>query len=84
MTSSNGTVMYAPLSKGTSVLFEDGDWRICRTGTGDESSIYHLCNDADGVHHWWHISSRDRCAYCATMVPDGVMGLWQLHNWDRP
>lgn len=72
----------------STVLFQDGDWRICRTGVAgkrNNSAIYHRCgDDHDLVQQWWHISHASRCLYCATKVPDPIMGLWLLHTWDQP
>ena len=72
------------------VLFEDGDWRICRIGRylarDGTSMIYHKCKDEFNLNQaWWHIGHRDKsCVWCNSDVPDPIMGLFILHNWDRP
>ena len=68
----------------TAVLFEEGDWRICRTGIKDHSAIYHHCGDEFDVNnHWWHISLQDRCVFCQVAVPAEIYGLYLLHQWER-
>ncbi len=68
----------------STVLFEDGPWRICRTGLGDSSAIYHHCGDEyDLSQDWWHIGVDDQCAYCQVAVPAEIQGLLILHQWDR-
>lgn len=75
----------------TDVLFEDGDWRICRTGYGDGSGIYHKCGDTrDGwdayqlADEWWRNYRVDKCMFCKETIPAEIQGLYILHNWDRP
>ncbi len=68
----------------STVLFEEGDWRICRTDFGDGSAIHHLCREEYNRHQaWWRISNNGFCAYCRDKVPESIMGLWTLHNWDQ-
>lgn len=68
----------------TDILFEDGDWRICRTGRY-ESVVQHMCIDEfNRNNQWWHISTDNHCVYCRVKVPDPIAGLFILHNWDRP
>ena len=72
----------------TTVLFEDGDWRICRIGHSSQahsSSILHKCRDKFNLNQeWWHISHTDWCEFCSVKVPDPIRGLFILHTWDRP
>ena len=75
----------------SSVLFEAGSWRICRTVNNrnkERSVIHHFCGD--NCHdEWWRSSgpvgagSTYRCLYCWARVPDEIYGLWILHEWDR-
>ncbi len=67
------------------ILFEDGLWRICRTVYSATSIIQHKCQNTKNGHvpGWWHISLDDSCVYCRDKVPDPILGLWRLHNWDR-
>ena len=68
----------------STVLFQDGDWRICLTGLRDNSAVYHNCTDAGNTNdEWWHISSDTKCMYCKTEVPDEIQGLWILYAWDK-
>jgi len=67
------------------VLFEDGDWRICQYSQGDDpgsSHIYHRCHFA-GSPSWWGISAEAQCGWCVIAVPEPILGLWRLHNWNR-
>ena len=59
-------------------LFEDGDWRLV-DGMVDESSIMHRCGSQD----WWFYVRNGFCNSCDVSVPDKMMGLQSLHNWDR-
>ena len=69
----------------TDVLFEEGDWRISRTGFGDGSVIMHRCGDEYSLgDRWWHISdAEDRCVFCQIAVPAEIYGLLLLHQWER-
>ncbi len=69
----------------STMLFEDGPWRICRTGLRDNTAIYHQCGDPYNVDNtWWHISAEDTCLYCKTKVPDPILGLIELHRVSKP
>ena len=68
----------------TAVLFENGSWRICRTGLTDNSAIWHHCEDEFNLKKdWWRISQEDHCAFCQVAVPAEIQGLLILHQWAR-
>lgn len=66
------------------VLFEDGDWRIAQPYANTlETAIYHRCQDPNMDSSWWHISMPAYCVSCDEKIPDPILGLWQLHTWER-
>lgn len=77
----------------SSVLFQDGDWRICKsrlTLPGKFSSIiHHRCThrarneDLDRSGDWWFAAGKAYCNWCKLKIPADIKGLWILHEWDR-
>ncbi len=70
----------------SSVLFQDGDWRIYSTewdNSKPRSMIYHRCGISGGDHQWWQGTKGTKCMSCHERIPDAIKGLWRLHEWDR-
>ena len=78
----------------TVILFEDKRWRLVRQVHKDPvynkaawklAYIEHNCIGqplglTDPV---WYYSSKNRCYSCETPIPDEMMGLKALVNWER-
>ena len=65
------------------LLHKDGLWSLY--SFDDTLSImFHLCR---GHGHIQRNSPVDpntgRCSACTRDAPDGIQGLWKLHNWER-
>ena len=72
----------------STVLFEDGDWRIRRagfSGGGANSIIQHRCPSYYGVktQAWWYYTDGTQCVTCNAAIPEALIGLKALHEWDR-
>ena len=72
----------------SAVLFQDGDWRICQNLIhGNEgTAIHHHCVSSlrNGLQdRWWHSTKGTKCLFCHESIPDAILGLWRLHEWDR-
>lgn len=70
-------------------LFEDGDWRL-QTDIIRPSAIYHRCQDGPEYWwdtekaYWWHVGWDEKvCCHCSLPVPEAIIGLHTLYNWDR-
>ena len=77
------------------VLLEVGDWKLIRARfkpiTGVDSFPIHMCGKSPegyGVHRYeysdWERKEKrtGRCIKCNEMMPDEILGLWTLHNWE--
>ena len=75
--------MGAFVGSGYKLLIEIDDWSIQR-------SIYHT-NDTVGICHskcnssWMRYTVKDnaKCMDCDTKIPQDVLGLWILYNFDK-
>jgi len=82
------------ITRELAVLFEDGPWRISRTGYGDGSGIWHLCGEEwsakrkcedkfNLADEWWRDYRSVNCQCCGAAIPAEIRGLYLLHTWDR-
>ncbi len=68
------------------LLMKDGDWEI-RAHTSSchmlNSYIQHYCAVAKQKYYWYSLPMLNTaCHGCKGQAPDGIMGLWKLHNMD--
>jgi len=66
------------------VLFEEGDWRLI----SDEkcfpiTDVQHHCAQPYGSHGWWYFAYDGSCGVCHKEVPAALIGLRNLHRWNR-
>ena len=51
-----------------------------------QSLIWHQCPEANhGYEGMWRLSLKSLflpCGACEEVIPDGLAGLWQMHNWE--
>ena len=71
------------------ILFQDGDWRLVGP-VGTKSHIMHKCGPGYKLHNqdpdrngWWDYTHDRICVVCKTHVPDEMIGLQTLTNWER-
>ena len=71
------------------VLFEDGDWRLIeshRSTIPDCSDIQHRCRQeiSSGLpQEWWYYCGSVSCGVCEELIPEALIGLKTLQDWDR-
>ena len=63
------------------VLFEDGAWRLF--GKDNRCDVQHHCTQPHGGARWWYYAYDGACGVCHSKIPDPILGLKLLHNWDR-
>ena len=63
------------------ILFEDGDWRLIDKHAGID--IQHHCSQPFGDSLWWYYAYDSHCGVCHEPIPEPILGLWNLHRWDR-
>ncbi len=70
-------------------LHKQDDWELipyARMGTSSASWIWHHCGGTDGcgTPRWCVASCKTGVCYnCDARIPDEILGLWRLHNWDN-
>lgn len=68
-------------------LFRDGDWRLVNRNDGtNKASVQHRCQEGlsgGRLSDWWYYTNGTQCFTCDKPIPDAIMGLKALHNWDR-
>jgi len=73
-------------------LFTDGAWSVAlapprSVSRPGWSGIAHACGYFKTKHftaaNLIHDTATPLCAKCHAPVPDGILGLWTLHNWDQ-
>ncbi len=75
------------------VLFEEGNWSLLdaterRFNTGPrewQSVIKHHCPNTPGSPYWMLLEwvwSPTRCVYCKENMPEGIVCLFKLQNWE--
>lgn len=75
------------------VLHQDGSWKLLSTETtwvlvscqGWQSVIKHHCGALKGSPYWMlleHATSPTKCAYCHEQMPEGIVALFKLQNWE--
>ena len=85
----NGVYLY----KSETLVYEDDAWGII-TDSHPDGSTYatHRCLDVAsdigyigyGEYCWIDKDSDDKkCSYCQEDVPDSIVTLIRIHNWDR-
>jgi hypothetical protein len=75
------------MSAVSNALHAEGDFKIAVwEGSGWESWIWHWCNKASISKEmaWMScgLTGTKECGACGTPVPEGLVGLWTMHNWD--
>lgn len=70
------------------VLFEDGNWRLYGHIGDPYSTMGHKCPkwscERDGAKPVWRwFWGKDNCSYCLEPIPEPLISLWTLHNFDR-
>ena len=69
-------------------LFEDGDWRLVG-GMWETATIMHKClphvvnGEVLRNNGTWYYIYLGTCGGCGMEVPDEMMGLQILYNWER-
>ena len=64
------------------VLFQDGNWRLVdHTDYTKKASIQHRCQHVQ--YDWWYFEFEGVCGSCEDECPPALIGLWNLHRWDR-
>jgi len=78
------------------VFFSDGDWKLVKSNSlmllesgHSWSTIQHKCGwlfkpdrTMSLMALYKGMNSRPRCYKCKEQIPDSLMGLWKLHNWE--
>lgn len=67
------------------MLFEEGDWRLYGHTNDEYSSIAHKCpkwRDHPNEWWWWYWS-KEACENCYDEIPESIMAVYTLHNFDR-
>jgi hypothetical protein len=76
---------------GNEIIFEDGDWKIASLDQGTHlffDKVYHKCpwkenwlgkNKYQNIYTMTNLS---HCSHCGTEIPDSIMGVWKLKNFD--
>ena len=66
------------------VLFEDGTWRLYGHDEDEYSTIAHKCPKwGDCPNEWWWYWGKDACGKCDDEIPESIMAVYTLHNFDR-
>jgi hypothetical protein len=74
------------------LLHKDGDWQLLDATDGRynvgqrawQSVIKHWCH-SKGSPYWMlleHASTPTCCVYCKTAMPDSIVALFKLQNWE--
>lgn len=75
---------------GRETLFTDGDWTIMGVPADQHSWdwVWHKC---PWKKNWalkqkslsiWTMDTHTHCPHCGEEIPEGVMALWKMNNWD--
>ncbi len=86
-----GNTASAPPARKRTVLLEINGWQLVRPFfpkvLGINSYPIHVkCgNTGSGVYRNTdgHPGLYDKCSQCNSTVPDEIMAMWALHNWDK-
>ncbi len=74
-------------------LFEEDEWKVVTIDKEGwmiprycnlNSLVYHRCPDNDGRHYWsgLRLAKSNLCNHCNLKVPDNILTLHRLNNWD--
>ena len=72
-----------------SVLFKEGEWMIENHFSGgawaESTIITHNCKHSEVHLVWTSLNARKegKCYFCEKSIPDSIITLQILYNWDR-
>ena len=75
------------------ILHKEGKWELQAAsnnrfnvgGRGWKSVIKHTCKLEPASHYWMlleHACSPTRCFYCSEPIPESIVCLFKLQNWE--
>lgn len=69
-------------------LFRDGNWRLVTSQNYEPTpnniaAIQHMCERRSNDRNNWCFVYEDHCARCGDTIPEALIGLQALTNWNR-